>query len=255
MENQDPEELASAGVHDKVFEVVSGLPGRLLLDAPTGQGALTRRFLESGKTVTAGDIDLGKFRLDREGTHPDLELVRLDLSAPDLPVGKGRYDIAVCVEGIEHLENQWNLVRNLNRALAPGGHLVLTTPNILNFRSRLRYLSEGRYEFFKRPLVVGRSTPHDLGTHHIAPVSYFELQFILESLGFAILSLHANKYSSRNIVSRALRPLFRLSYAYKNHRDRRRGRGEFLPLYDTILSDEIFYGETLILLARKTREC
>lgn len=90
--NQGPEELASAGVHGKVFEV-----------AP-----------------------------------------RLDLSAPYLPLRKGRYDIAVCVEGIEHLENQWNLVRNLNRALKPGGHLVLTTRNILDFRSRLRYLAEGQ---------------------------------------------------------------------------------------------------------------
>lgn len=252
---QDPEELASAGVHDKVFDVVARLPGKILLDAPTGQGALTRRFLEAGKTVTAGDIELGRFRLDRSGATPDLELVHLDLSAPDLPLRKGHYDIAVCVEGVEHLENQWNLVRNLNRALKPGGHLVLTTPNILNFRSRLRYLAEGRYEFFKRPLVVGRSTPHDLDTHHISPVSYFELQFILESLGFAILELHANKYSSRNILSRALRPLYRMSYVYKDYRDRKRNRGEYLPLYETILSDEIFYGETLILLAQKRGEC
>lgn len=36
--NQDPEELASAGVHDKVFEVVARLPGKILQDAPTGQG-------------------------------------------------------------------------------------------------------------------------------------------------------------------------------------------------------------------------
>jgi SAM-dependent methyltransferase len=253
--NGDPEELASAGVHDKVFEVVARLPGKILLDAPAGQGALTRRFLDAGKTVTAGDIDLGRFRLDRGASSPDLELVLMDLSAPDLPSRKGHYDIAVCVEGIEHLENQWNLVRNLNRALKPGGHLVLTTPNILNFRSRLRYLAEGRYEFFKRPLAVGRSTPHDLDTHHVSPVSYFELQFILESLGFAILELHANKYSSRNLLSRALRPLFRRVYAYKDRRDRKRNRGEFRPLYDTILSDEIFFGETLILLARKREGC
>lgn len=243
------EELASGGVHDKVYEIAMQLPGNRIFDAPAGYGALTDRLLAAGKTVTAGDIDVDKFKLPVGTTN--LTLQQLDLTDPNLNVEEGGYDIAICVEGVEHLENQWILARNLCRLLKPSGYLILSTPNIVNFQSRLRYFLEGRYEFFKRPLVRGKSTDHDLNVYHIAPVSYFELQFILESSGFAIEKLHANKYSSKNFASILLRPLFRGIYAYKDRRDRKRNRGDYAELYRTIMSDEIYYGETLIMVARK----
>jgi 2-polyprenyl-3-methyl-5-hydroxy-6-metoxy-1,4-benzoquinol methylase len=244
------EELASAGVHDKVLEIALRLPGSIIFDAPTGHGALTNKLLKAGKFVTAGDIDTDKFMLDSKSNN--LELLQLDLTDPALPVDDAVFDTAICVEGVEHLENQWLLARNLYRILKPGGFLILTTPNIVNFRSRVRYFLEGRYEFFKRPLVCGVSNTHDLDTYHIAPVSYFELQFILGKAGFSIKELHANKYSSKNAVSIALRPIFRMIYKYKDYRDKKRNRGDYAELYKTIMSDEIYYGETLIIVAEKT---
>jgi 2-polyprenyl-3-methyl-5-hydroxy-6-metoxy-1,4-benzoquinol methylase len=243
------EELASAGVHDKVFEIALRLPGSIIFDAPAGHGALTKKLLQAGKTVTAGDLDIKKFMLDSNSKN--LDLLQLDLTDPALPVCDGKFDIAICVEGVEHLENQWILARNLSRILKPGGFLILSTPNILNFRSRVRYFLEGRYEFFKRPLVCGVSNAHDLDTYHIAPVSYFELQFILERAGFSIKELHANKYSSRNFVSILLRPIYKMIYGYKDSRDKKRNRGDYAKLYKTIMSDAIYYGETLIIVAEK----
>jgi SAM-dependent methyltransferase len=243
------EALASPGVHEKVFEIATQLPGDKIFDAPVGYGALTEKLLAVGKIVTAGDIDIDKFKLDRN--RQNLKLLRLDLTDPELQLEDSQFDTAICVEGVEHLENQWVLARNLYRLLKPGGFLIITTPNIVNFKSRVRFFLEGRYEFFKRPLVQGKSPEHDLDTYHIAPVSYFELQFILESSGFSIRKLYANKYSSRNIVSMLLRPFFRLIYCYKNSRDDKRGRGNYSELYKTIMSDELYYGETLIIVAEK----
>lgn len=243
-------ELASEGVHDKVLEIAMRLPGSVVFDAPAGHGALTKDLLQAGKIVTAGDIDTDKFMLDANSNK--LELLLLDLTDPALPIEDAKFDTAICVEGVEHLENQWILARNLYRILKPGGFLIITTPNILNFRSRVRYFLEGRYEFFKRPLVCGVSNAHDLDTYHIAPVSYFELQFILEKAGFTIKELHANKYSSRNLFSMLLRPIYKMIYEYKDSRDKKRNRGDYAKLYETIMSDEIYFGETLIIVAEKT---
>ncbi len=225
------------------------LPGVVVLDTPTGYGALTEKLLALGKIVTSGDIDTAKFKL--AGDTPRLHLVRLDLNDSTLPLPDNNFDIAISVEGIEHLQSQWNLVRNLYRVLKPEGYLILTTPNILNFGSRLRYFMEGRYEHFKRPLVKGKSWDHDLDNYHIAPVSFFELQFMLESSGFTIMEVHTNRYASKNLMSILSRPLFRFIYRYKDYRDRRRNRGEHAGLYETILSDAVFFGECLIILARK----
>lgn len=247
--NRIIEELASGGVHGKALELVAGLPGTRVLDAPAGHGALTEKLLAMGKVVTAADIEIGKFRLGAD--TPNLSLIELDLNER-FRLDRGAYDIVVCLEGIEHLKNQWNPIECFHHALRDGGHLLLSTPNIVNFRSRARFFLEARYEFFKRPLVAGKSVPHDVEVGHIAPVSYFELQYILSSCGFNVVGLHANKYSSKNIVSMMLRPLFRWAYAHKNRRDARRNRGEFIDLYRTIMSDELYYGETLIVVARKT---
>lgn len=243
------EQLASPGVHEKVLEIVRRLPGKKVFDSPAGQGAMTQELLLLGKTVTAGDIDVEQFKLDR--TQKNLTLLKLDLTAPSLSVASNDFDVAICVEGIEHLENQWALVRNLNRLLKPGGFLLLSTPNIINFKSRFRFFWEAQYEFFKRPLVHGKSIAHDLHVGHIAPVSYFQLQYILERSGFSINELHANIYSSKNPLSMLLRPFLKLSYRYKNSRNKKRNRGDHQGLYDTIMSDELYYGETLIILAQK----
>jgi SAM-dependent methyltransferase len=244
-----PKALASPGVHEKVLELATRLQARTILDAPVGHGALAAQLLARGKVVTAGDIDIHKFDLNPD--QPNLQLVQLDLIAHQLPLPDNSFDLAICLEGIEHLENQWQLVRNLYRVLKPGGNLILSTPNIINFKSRIRFFTEARYEFFKRPMVLGKSIEHDLNTYHIAPITYIELQFILESCGFGIKELHANSYSSRNLVSVLLRPLFRAFYRYKCYRDKKRNRGDFAELYATIMTDEVYYGETLIVVAQK----
>ncbi len=243
------EELASPAVHDKVLEIVNKLQADKIFDAPTGQGAITKKLLSLGKMVTAGDINTDQFKLDRQ--QEKLTVMQLDLTQPDLPVNENDYDIAICIEGVEHLENQWILARNLHRILKPKGFLIISTPNIINFKSRFRFFWEARYEFFKRPLVLEKSCDHDLKVFHIAPISYFELQFILESSGFSIQEVHANIYSSKHIFSMLLKPLFKLCYVYKNYRDKKRRRGDFSDIYRTIMSDELFYGETLILVAQK----
>jgi len=242
-------QIAPAHLHEKVLEIALQLPGTRFLDTPTGYGALSSKLLAAGREVVAGDIDIDKCKLDRSSSA--LKLVQLDLNDPNLPIDSASFDVAVSIEGIEHLQSQWCFVRSVYKALKPGGHFIITTPNILNIRSRLRYLMEGRYEHFKRPLVKGRSWSADLDNYHIAPISFFELQFILESSGFSILSVDTNTYKARNILTRSLKPLFRMFYANKNYRDKKRDRGDHAALYRTILSDAVFFGECLIVLAKK----
>jgi hypothetical protein len=52
-------------------------------------------------------------------------------------------------------------------------------------------------------------------------------------------------------LSMVMRPLFRLIYRYKDYRDKKRNRGTHADLYATVLSDAVFFGECLIILAKK----
>lgn len=67
----------------------------------------------------------------------DVELV--DLEKP-LPLDDALYDLACCLEVVEHIVRAESLVKELFRILKGGGHLIISTPNFSCWQNRLRYL-------------------------------------------------------------------------------------------------------------------
>src|SRR4051812_43709604 len=66
----------------------------------------------------------------------------VNLNLP-LPFKSSTVDGVNLTEVIEHIENQAQLVREISRVLKVGGIVVISTPNILNVASRLRFLFTG----------------------------------------------------------------------------------------------------------------
>jgi SAM-dependent methyltransferase len=67
-------------------------------------------------------------------------------------------DRLLMVETLEHLEAPWCALRAAARRLAPGGRLVITTPNIATMRHRIELLVGGRLTSF-RPGNLPHLTP------------------------------------------------------------------------------------------------
>lgn len=100
---------------------------------------------------------------------------------------------------MEHLENFREVVREIYRVLEPGGVAIFSTPNILNLRSRLRYLSSGFYNLFG-PLAPDESAIHTT-RGHINPVSWFYLSHALLSAGFRDFRVTVDKYQRRSFLA------------------------------------------------------
>ena len=94
-----------------------------------------------------------------------------NLNIESLPFADASFDLVTCTEVIEHLEHYRQTLREMHRVLKPAGRLVVTTPNILNLKSRIRFLIFGFYNLFG-PLHTLESNLHDTGGH-INPVSSF----------------------------------------------------------------------------------
>jgi SAM-dependent methyltransferase len=58
-------------------------------------------------------------------------------------------DRIMLVEVIEHLEAPWSALRQAARLLAPGGRIVVTTPNLATLRHRLELGARGRLTSFR----------------------------------------------------------------------------------------------------------
>ena len=65
-------------------------------------------------------------------------------------------------EVIEHLENPRNLITEVARVLRPGGHFILTTPNVHSLTQKLRYLFTDKLAWFEEEDFDGSGHLHPI---------------------------------------------------------------------------------------------
>ena len=173
----------------------------------------------------------------------------MDLDQP-WPYGNERFDVFVCIEAIEHLENPWFLVREANRVLKPGGVFLVTTPNVLSIKSRVSYLVNGYPNYFHFGVNLEPGRGEELPIGHINPVGFLELRHILARNGFHVETVVTNRYVYRNRLFSKIVKFFSKS----RWRRRTRTNVDESELRTLMLSPALLYGEILIVKARKSVE-
>jgi glycosyltransferase involved in cell wall biosynthesis/2-polyprenyl-3-methyl-5-hydroxy-6-metoxy-1,4-benzoquinol methylase len=116
-----------------------GIGGRVL-DLGCGAALKTAALNRHDSNFAVGcDFDAGLLGYARARVG-ESRLVRCDALA--LPFPAGEFDWVIAVEVIEHVREPARLLEEINRVLRPGGRLLLTTPN------RLQYLRPWRPRWF-----------------------------------------------------------------------------------------------------------
>ena len=121
----------------------------------------------------------------------DIDL--FDAEKDPYPYTDGSFDTVLCCELIEHLfEDPMHMMSEINRILKPGGHLVLTTPNIGSLRSVSAILLGYHPAFFPayiRPRVEGEEAE----ARHNREYVPMEVQHLLTDSGFEIVLLETGE--------------------------------------------------------------
>lgn len=186
-EPKEPEEYrgipihADLGVHEQAITLVRRhvVSGSSIVDLGAGAGAFSARLSDAGYSVTALDIDIEKWALD------SVPVRHLDVNR-GLTASLGQtYDAACALEVIEHIENPWQLLRELRSVVRPGGWLIVSTPNVTSFLSRAIFLVHGRFHQFDIP---------DLEYGHINPMTQFEVENAARETGWIVRSLEPAGY-------------------------------------------------------------
>jgi len=168
-------EMAAYGLHSDVFKMLTPFleKGMQILDFGCGQGAFSQRLVDAGMNVDACDIDTDQIKANvRRKITLDLNKKDLKNSIPD------KYDLVIAMEIIEHVENPWKYLADCMELLKDGGLIVLSTPNIASFPSRLRFFMRGTLIAFEKP---------DLDHGHITPLSYVQLENMFDHFKIKVL--------------------------------------------------------------------
>ncbi len=86
-------------------------------------------------------------RLDIEGVDANYSSGRVRQgSLLNLPYEDRRFAVVLCLDVLEHLrlDEQEGALAEIRRVLTPGGHALLSVPNLAHLQSRLHFLFAGR---------------------------------------------------------------------------------------------------------------
>jgi len=149
---------ASDAIHQDVFVASRPEAGLSWLDIGCGRGDLVRTIRAFDPTARIAGIDaIDWLPPDLRG---DVDLVVA--AAEDGLNSASPADRVMLIEVIEHFEAPWTVLRSAARLVAPGGLLVLSTPNIATLRHRIELAARGRLTSFRpdHPPHLTPALPH-----------------------------------------------------------------------------------------------
>jgi SAM-dependent methyltransferase len=176
-------------------------PGSVVVDAGAFPGRLTRAMHAAGYKVIALDKDPSRvigiqerfMGLQHDGASIYAEEMRaagidsraFDLEVGAYPVDTGTADAIVFTEVIEHLYvDPLNALSEANRVLKPGGVCLMSTPNLLSLRNRVRLLRGRMGDVIEHP-ALAFFQKHAIGhTGHVRLYAPQELADMLRVFGF-----------------------------------------------------------------------
>lgn len=240
MNNNDLLENAGENTHNVVEQLVlEEKNNKKLLDIPCGEGAFSKRLSDRGVDVSSADCEnIIKFN---KATFQIADMNKT------LPFRDIEFDGVVCIDGIEHIERQFDFIRECHRIVKPGGFLIISTPNITALRSRWRWLLTGFHNKCKAPLNERNPMP----LHHINMLSLPDLRYLFETNGFTISKIVTNRIKLISWLYVILMPFsfIRTFIVFRKESNNDALKEINRQMLKQLFSVPVLFGETLIVKA------
>jgi SAM-dependent methyltransferase len=134
-----------------------------------------------------------KEAVSTEGERFACDVDLFDAERDRFPYADAEFSTVVCGELIEHLFNDpMHLMGEVNRILKPGGHFVLTTPNIASMRAVSAILQgyhPGFFHSYIRPSDTG-----EVDARHNREYAPREIHQLFENSGFEVTLLDTGEF-------------------------------------------------------------
>jgi glycosyltransferase involved in cell wall biosynthesis/SAM-dependent methyltransferase len=175
------------GTEDRILEMGAYLQITPALRSKLGYGAVRGCYYGP-----AGKIDR-RSAVSTDGEAFACEIDLFNAEKDPFPYPDGHFATVLCCELIEHLtEDPMHLMSEINRIVKPGGHLVLTTPNIGSLRGIAAILEgyhPGIFTAYIRPHADG-----EVEARHNREYTPKEIERLLLNSGFTVTLLETGPF-------------------------------------------------------------
>lgn len=162
------ERMASASAYNRwMFDRLSCWLGSRILEVGSGIGNLSQFFVDRGRVVLTDTQPEYRAELERRfGDRPGVTVA--DLSLPEFPddVLGERFDTIVCLNVLEHIEDDVASLDAMRRLLVSNGHLVLLVPALPAIYGSLDRML-GHFRRYTRKTLRARCAAAGLELKHV----------------------------------------------------------------------------------------
>lgn len=213
--------MSNPDLHEEAIKTIKNLnldSNVEILILGSGSGAFDKRLVDAGfQNIVSVDIDKSNYKY----ANQRINFLQLDLNEDFYKhIGK-TFDLIICLEIIEHVNSTNNFLHNCKKLMKKDSFLLISTPNVHDYFSRIQFLLFGYPTLFiSRPVKNGHINPifknifeyyllsNGLEINGIIPISnffqyllirghktfaYYFVVFLLSLILFPIYVLSLNK--------------------------------------------------------------
>jgi len=173
---------------DRILEM-----GAYLQITPSLKSKLGYGYVRGCYYGPAGQVDQRSVTSSTGETF-SCEVDLFDAEKDTFPYPDEHFSTVLCCELIEHLPSDpMHMMAEVNRILKPGGHLVLTTPNIASLRA-LRAILDGYHPGFFPAYIKPSKPGEEVEARHAREYTAKEIYHLLLDSGFAVALLETGEF-------------------------------------------------------------
>ena len=141
----------------------------------------------------AGKLDHREVR-SADGEIFRCEVDLFDAEKDPFPYPGDHFATVLCCELLEHLPSDpMFMMAEINRVLRPGGHVVMTTPNVASIRA-LRAILEGYHPGFFPAYIRPAEPGAEVEARHAREYTPREMHYLLQDAGFEVERLETGEF-------------------------------------------------------------